>query len=52
MKAGFNTARLLPARFFARYQFAENFRQSPERRVTLLLAVDDGITDPVAHVNH
>jgi hypothetical protein len=35
MKAGFNVARLLPAQFFARYQFAENFTQSPERHFTI-----------------
>jgi hypothetical protein len=31
MKAGFNAARLLPEQFSARYQFAENFTQSPGR---------------------
>ena len=45
MKAGFNVARLLPAQFFARYQFAENFTQSPERRFTMLRVADDKFTD-------
>jgi len=31
IKTGFNVARLLPEQLFASYQFAENFKQSPER---------------------
>jgi hypothetical protein len=31
IKAGFNIVRLLPEQLFARYQFAENFKQSRKR---------------------